>query len=501
MTSLPLGISSYAVAGVAAALVIVSKLSMTSKLDAIPTVGSGGWLGSWLAGFKYLTNALDVMQEGYDKHKPAPFKVAELFHWIVVISSREHLEELWRAPDDTLSFAEALNDQLCVEHTMGHEIHHNPYPIPIVRSQLTRNLGALCLEIRDEIATAFDDVLDLRGNEWKSVPALSSVQKVVCRTTNRVLVGLPLCRDHGWIDLNVQYTIDVMKGGAVIGLLPDFLRPMAVRYFTNVIRSRQHGMKFLGPTIEARRKYLTDYGNEWADKPNDFLSWLMEEAEGPQLTVRSLSTYILAVNVAAIHSSSSSFTHALFYLAANPQYIGPLRDEVESIVEKEGWSKAAVDKMRKVDSFLKECQRMEGIDGATLTRKALKDFTFSDGTFIPKGTTIVAATRSIHLDGAFYENPHTFEPFRFADLRKGNNEGVKHQFVSTTAEYLAFGHGRHACPGRFFAANELKIMLAHIVATYDVALADGGTRPQSLRFATSVVPDPRAKVMFRRRVD
>jgi hypothetical protein len=37
------------------------------QLDAIPTVGSGGWLGSWLAGFKYLTNALDVVQEGYDK--------------------------------------------------------------------------------------------------------------------------------------------------------------------------------------------------------------------------------------------------------------------------------------------------------------------------------------------------------------------------------------------------------------------------------------------------
>jgi hypothetical protein len=51
-----------------------------------------------------------------------------------------------------------------VEHTMGQEIYHNPYHIPIVRSQLTRNLGALCLEIRDEIITAFDDVLDLRGN-------------------------------------------------------------------------------------------------------------------------------------------------------------------------------------------------------------------------------------------------------------------------------------------------------------------------------------------------
>ena len=46
----------------------------------------------------------------------------------------------------------------------------------------------------------------------------------------------------------------------------------------------------------------------------------------------------------------------------NPQYIQPLREEVEAIVEKEGWSKAALGKMRRVDSFLKECQHMEGFD-------------------------------------------------------------------------------------------------------------------------------------------
>ena len=47
---------------------------------------------------------------------------------------------------------------------MGPEIFHNPYHVPIVRAQLTRNIGALCPEIIDEISTAFDDVLDLRGN-------------------------------------------------------------------------------------------------------------------------------------------------------------------------------------------------------------------------------------------------------------------------------------------------------------------------------------------------
>ena len=47
---------------------------------------------------------------------------------------------------------------------MGPEIHHNPYHIPIVGIQLTRNIGTLYPEIREEIVAAFDDVLDLRGN-------------------------------------------------------------------------------------------------------------------------------------------------------------------------------------------------------------------------------------------------------------------------------------------------------------------------------------------------
>ena len=70
-----------------------------------------------------------------------------------------------------------------------------------------------------------------------------SVQKVVCRTSNRVFVSLPLCegprdlpslsfltlivlgRDPDWIDLNIQYTLDVFRGAAIIRLFPDSLKP------------------------------------------------------------------------------------------------------------------------------------------------------------------------------------------------------------------------------------------------------------------------------------
>ena len=86
----------------------------------------------------------------------------------------------------------------------------------------------------------------------------------------------------------------------------------------------------------------------------------------------------------------------------------------------------------------------------TLTRKALKDFKFSDGTFIPKGTLIAAPSLSLHHDKNFFENPDVFEPFRFAHMREEDGKGSKHQFASTSIEYLPFGLGKHAWCGFCF---------------------------------------------------
>ena len=99
------------------------------QLRAFPTVGSSaGWLGSWLAGIKYMTNAADIIQEGYKKasisahiryfdqppwylqHKGAPFKIATFYHWVVIVTSRAHVEELRDARDDEFSLLEAANE-------------------------------------------------------------------------------------------------------------------------------------------------------------------------------------------------------------------------------------------------------------------------------------------------------------------------------------------------------------------------------------------------------
>ena len=51
----------------------------------------------------------------------------------------------------------------------------------------------------------------------------------------------------------------------------------------------------------------------------------------------------------------------MYRLLANPEYMEPLRHEVEVAVAEEGWTKAGLDKMYKIDSFLRETQRLDGL--------------------------------------------------------------------------------------------------------------------------------------------
>jgi hypothetical protein len=51
----------------------------------------------------------------------------------------------------------------------------------------------------------------------------------------------------------------------------------------------------------------------------------------------------------------------MYRLLDNPEYIEPLREEVDAVIREEGWTKAGIDRMYKIDSFLRETQRLDGI--------------------------------------------------------------------------------------------------------------------------------------------
>ena len=81
---------------------------------------------------------------------------------------------------------------------------------------------------------------------------------------------------------------------------------------------------------------------------------------------------------------------------------------------------------------------------ASILRKALQPLTFSDGTYVPKGSILATPAIATHTDGDNYRNPDKFDPFRYSSQKEEDNSAVKHQFVTTSADYVAFGHGKHA---------------------------------------------------------
>ena len=64
---------------------------------------------------------------------------------------------------------------------------------------------------------------------------------------------------------------------------------------------------------------------------------------------------------------------------------------------------------------------------------------------------------------------------------------------------LAFGYGKFACPGRFYAANEMKMMLALMLICYDIRFPDGCRRPRNFTIDSDMYPDPATRLLIRKR--
>jgi cytochrome P450 len=132
-----------------------------------------------------------------------------------------------------------------------------------------------------------------------------------------------------------------------------------------------------------------------------------------------------------------------------------------------------------------------------MTRAIKETFTLSDGTVLPKDAVIGVISNSAR-DPQIYPEPEKFDPYRFARLRE-KSEDSKWRFESTSAEYLGFGHGSHSCPGRWLAADIIKIAFAQLILRYDWKFPDGQGRPTDLWLAHVVVPFPTTKIMFKAR--
>ncbi|PVF91047.1 cytochrome P450 [Serendipita vermifera] len=359
-----------------------------------------------------------------------------------------------------------------LESLAGPVLSQDMVHLSVIKS-LNRNLDAVYLEILDETKYGFDKIFgpiqpDQEG--WIKFRTLETFMKLTSNLNHRSFIGLPLCRNDEWNKTQERTSMDLMIRSVVLKAFPKSRRWDANDYMSKYGTSVAKGSKMLSAVIEERRAMPPE------DKPNDMLSWIMSHIKGTdEASLNDIMVTFNLVDLVAQNITVSTFVHALYHLAASPQYITELREEVMDLTFTGDWTKNAIDRMRKLDSFVRETQRLSGIQNVAMVRVAMQDFSFSNGVRVPKGEMVMAVGNPLHHDPEVYPNPYEFRPFR--SLEQVETEGLpkssrKYDMATPSAQFMAWGLGKHACPGRFYASMVVKHLLAYILVYYEFKFSD-----------------------------
>ncbi|KAG8862510.1 hypothetical protein FRC20_011209 [Serendipita sp. 405] len=496
--------------------------SWRNRID-VPTYGGILSFSRLLSTVRLAMEGGDIWRTSYAKYPmilvPSPER------WAVVVRGK-YIDELSRAPDDVLSFTEATHDSLRLRYSLGTTTaEEHEYHIHVVRQNLTKRLPALFPEVYDEVIHAFGEDLQFDGAEWKEVEFLSWIIPVVAKASNRVFVGLPLCRDKEWLSLVIDGAVSCIKTAAIINLFPEFMHPIVGPLISKVQSRKRKAAELARYLIDDRLKLAPE------DRPDDYISWLLSAAPPEEQNAEDITQRIISTNFAAIHTSSLNMTHTIYWLLSRPEYLDPLREEIESVTSQMGWTKAAISSMPKLESFMKESMRLSPLAPHTMNRKVVKPFTFSNGVSLPVGATVGIHLYATQVDEDYYPEPLQFKGFRFVEEENGDHKEAenvaslksRNSMYAISRSYLGFSYGRHAwqvaairscrkkktddcfSPGRFFASMELKTMFAYLIANYDMKWPDSvsngkdGYRPADIWMGAGLIPDPKGRILIRER--
>ncbi|KAF2017328.1 cytochrome P450 monooxygenase-like protein [Aaosphaeria arxii CBS 175.79] len=491
--------TAFAAAGLFALLTFISHLNHRAKIANLPSFGGGD--SREKSRNAYLQSAKKLYIDGYKKFKGQVYRMMTSDDEVSIVVPPRFLPELRKLPDDILSFPKAVDKSMEVKYTKI--LTDEPLISHSVKADLTPALVRLNPIICQEVDEAVKEELP-PCEDWTTVYIYMKLVHIVAKVSGRVFVGPELCRDQDYLDSGINYTMELIGAQQAIKLMHPWLRPFLASRLPqvkNLRRREKLAKQFLEPVVQARRNAEKDPDYE---KPDDLLQWFLNRTNDYGIdSTAYIAQMQLGTIFAAIHTTTLTTTNILYTLAVKPEYIEPMRDEIrQAMADNDGIiTSRALQKMEKLDSFMKETMRFYPAGFTSFNRRVMKGITLSDGTYIPAGAIIEVPSHAIYQDDENYPSADEFDGFRFSKLRKGGGatEHARNQFVTTNEQNLGFGYGRHACPGRFFAANEIKMILARLILDYDIKNPDGVTeRHPNTEVGRSTAPDASKPLLFRK---
>ncbi|KAI1345530.1 cytochrome P450 [Xylaria sp. FL0043] len=482
--------------------------SLVRKQVTHPFVGAPiSFVPKFILNLLYAWKATNLAQRGYEKYKNKSFQIIRNEGPIVVLPLIL-LEELSRLPASVAEGTSALNGDLVgsftgVDLILENRLHHS-----IVQRKLTPRIPLLLPQMEKAVHEGFAKFIP-QGEEWTVFQPYKAFAYVSARLNAEPIVGSPYSSDPEWLHIAVEYTENLFRTVVVLRSIPVWMRPVVSRllpsYWTgwSILR---HGKKLLRPRIQE----LIDKNNTgtWQpenDNPEDLnvLSWLSSMAKGRDRSADIIGHVMIMVALATVHTTLLRMVNVLYDVVdAGSELQQELLDEIQTVTRR-GWNYSGnpYDALEKLDSVLRESQRLSPPTTLGMKRLFRQAYTFQDGTHVSEGTYVAMPVFAIENDPSITAAPEKFDGLRAYRARRhaGADSQSELLFSSPGPNFLNFGYGKTACPGRFFASVVVKMVIVKALTEYDFKFLPGSGRPKNILAHEFLFTWPWTNMLVRRK--
>ncbi|PYI01888.1 cytochrome P450, partial [Aspergillus sclerotiicarbonarius CBS 121057] len=392
-----------------------------------------------------------------------PYKIKHFPNEIVILP-HQCVGDIRDNPEATLSFQQGSYDFFLGDFTgiTGHE----KATATLIRRDVGRLLDQVYEIVQDRALTSiFEEIGPCE--EWTEMVLFPRIVRLIIKISQRVFVGEKLSSNPEWLQVIQNCTGGAFSAVPKLWEIHWLLRPFVAWSLPQLRAIRKHKAKaaeLIRPILEERLENLKDPKFK---PPPDLIQLVIDGS--PDNKGRSLEYQVSAqigTGRAALFTTAVTVFHILYDLCIRPEYIEELREEALGVGEV-SMTRANVAKLAKLDSFIREAQRFNKFMLVGTIRKVTKPLKIATGQVLPPGTMCGLDTHFIHFDQSPLENPTEFDGLRYHKLRSIPGNEQKFQAVTSGADHLVFGYGQQACPGRFFAIHEAKVVVARILRNYD----------------------------------
>jgi cytochrome P450 len=450
------------------------------------------FFGKWLSEFDFIFKGADRLVQRASELGTGVFAIPALSCYQVLVSKHEQILEFTKANEDSMSFRAAMNERLFFKHTMfGFELNdvdpHDSIPRRVFKTLARENLPSLSAVLSLRVKEVFARIKGvgegaMQPGDTSVVSAFDISKSLIARMNNQLLFGNELAEDDKFEEHSVRYAWHTIILMQVLRQIPSVFVPLVAKLFLFWSGSMQYVGSHVHRVVKSRLENRKE-GNEKARL--DATEWVISSSTTPmQLAPTRLAQQMIALLFASMHQMQMTTCWAIVDLCQHKEHIETLRQEIHDVFQSN--VKNPYDKLHFMDCFLRESSRLNTLDGLTTQRKAMRPFTFSDGSHIPAGNLVAIPQKVIMRDPERYQNPDNFDPYRYIPEKTGADTATT-KYTDVNWNYTFWGSPRKSCPGKWYASFALKHILVHILTNYDIELV----RPDAPRhhiWTTAIVP-------------